>query len=208
MKMTLHRALSELKMLDKRIQSGIDSSQYITYHTGYSEPKGYNSVDQFNEQARNGYKSVTDLIDRRDQIKSKLILANATTVISVAGEKMTIAEAIERKTSIQHKVTLLNTLNRQLAQHTRIIENEVSDMKRRLDDRIASDIGNKDRKDHAAEIKRIEEDFIKRNAPSTIDPIHIREEIAELAAYIDNFTVEVDAVLSEANALTTIEIEA
>lgn len=208
MKMTLHRALGELKMLDKRIHSSINDTQYISYHNGYEEPKGYKSATHFNEQARQGYQSITDLIQRRDLIKSKLILANATTEITVADEKMTIAEAIERKTSIQNKVILLNALTRQLAAHTRQIQAENDQMKRRMDERVASDMGSKDRKDHPDEVKRIEDDFIKRNKPSTLDPINLHEEINELSKYIDNFTMEVDAVLSEANALTTIEIEA
>lgn len=42
MKLSLHRALAELKMLNKRILSSINDKQYVTYQIGEENQKGIN----------------------------------------------------------------------------------------------------------------------------------------------------------------------
>lgn len=206
MKMTLHRALAELKMLNKRILGAVNEQKYVGYHIGDENPRGYSSVEDFVERARKNYQSVNALMDRRNEIKSKLILANATTKVKIAGVEMTIAEAIDQKDFIDYKQALLNELKRQLSLTTQSLDHEKQDMLKRLDKRIDSDLGSKERKDHAKEVEEITANFIKRNGANVLDPINIREEIEALDKEIHEFTVEVDAVLSEANALTTIDI--
>lgn len=208
MKLSLHRALAELKMLNKRILSSINDKQYVTYQIGEEKPKGYQSTKEFEELAAAGYQSVTDLIKRRNEIKSKLILANATTKVNIAGVEMTIAEAIDQKDFIDYKQSLLNELKRQYSLANQMIEREKQDMENRLDKRLESDLGSKDRKNHVAEVEEITENFLKRYNPSMVDPIEIRKEMEKLEKEIHDFMLEVDAVLSEANAITTIELAA
>lgn len=206
MKLSLHRALAELKMLNKRILGAMNEGKYVTYQIGEEKPKVYQSKKEFEEAALAGYQSVNDLIKRRNEIKSKLILANATTKVNIAGVEMTIAEAIDQKDFIEYKQSLLNELKRQFAVAHQMIEREKEDMEKRLDKRLESDLGSKDRKNHAAEVEEITENFLKRYNPTMVDPIKIREEIIKLDEEINTFTLEVDAVLSEVNATTTIEL--
>ncbi|ARO21420.1 hypothetical protein PDK03_07485 [Bacillus cereus group sp. TH204-1LC] len=208
MKLSLHRALAELKMLNKRILSSINDKQYVTYQIGEEKPKGYQSTKEFEELAAAGYQSVTDLIKRRNEIKSKLILANATTKVNIAGVEMTIAEAIDQQEFIEYKQSLLNELKRQLAVVNQKMEIEKQQMENRLDKRLEADLGSKDRKNHAAEVEEITENFLKRYNPKVVDPIEIRKEIEKLETEINAFLIEVDSVKSEANATTFIEISA
>ncbi|MBJ8109060.1 hypothetical protein JDS99_05265 [Bacillus cereus group sp. N6] len=208
MKLSLHRALAELKMLNKRILSSINDKQYVTYQIGEEKPKGYQSTKEFEELAAAGYQSVTDLIKRRNEIKSKLILANATTKVNIAGVEMTIAEAIDQQEFIEYKQSLLNELKRQLAVVNQKMEIEKQQMENRLDKRLEADLGSKDRKNHAAEVEEITENFLKRYNPKVVDPIEIRKEIEKLETEINTFLIEVDSVKSEANATTFIEISA
>lgn len=206
MKLSLHRALSELKMLDKRIAGAINGEKFVTFQTGSEKPRGYNSKEQFEELAKSGYQSANDLIKRRNEIKSKLILVNATTEVKIAGVVMTIAEAIDQKDAIHYKQSLLHELNRQLAVVNQEIERERREMEIRLDQRLNSDFG-KDRKNFADEVEKTTADFKKRNEPNMVDPISIREEIKKLEEEINSFLVEVDACLSEVNATTFIELD-
>ncbi|TNP19060.1 hypothetical protein FHY73_15345 [Bacillus tropicus] len=208
MKLSLHRALAELKMLNKRILSSINEKKYVTYQIGEEKPKGYQSTKEFEELAAAGYQSVTDLIKRRNEIKSKLILANATTKVNIAGVEMTIAEAIDQQEFIEYKQSLLNELKRQLAVVNQKMEIEKQQMENRLDKRLEADLGSKDRKNHAAEVEEITENFLKRYNPKVVDPIEIRKEIEKLETEINAFLIEVDSVKSEANATTFIEISA
>lgn len=206
MKLSLHRALSELKMLQKRIFSTMNEKKYVTYQIGEDAPKGYNKSEEFNSEAEAAFQSVTDLINRRNEIKSKLILANATTKVVIANKEMTIAEAIDQKEAIDLKQSLLHELKRQLSVTVQGIEREQRDMELRLDKRLESDLGSKDRKNHVDEVESITNNFKKRNQPSLVDPISIRQKIKDLESEIDDFIVEVDSVLSEANATTFIEL--
>lgn len=207
MKLSLHRALGELKMLNKRILSAINENKYVGYQIGEENPKGFNSVDEFVSTVKAGYQSVNDLIKRRNEIKSKLILANATTNVVVAGVEMTIAEAIDQKDFIDYKKSLLNELKRQFALTDQHLERERRDMEIRLDKRLESDLGSKDRKNHVQEVEEITENFKKRYEPKMVDPISIRATINKLQKEIEDFEVEVDSVLSEVNATTFIELE-
>ena len=56
------------------------------------------------------------------------------------------------------------------------------------------------------DVKNIVEPFVKRNEFHLVDPLKIEETIEQLQIEVDEFEVEVDAVLSEINALTEIEI--
>lgn len=206
MKLTLHRALAELKQLDKRILGAINEKRYVTYQIGDTKPVGYSSVEEFDEVAKAGFQSVNGLIKRRNEIKSKLILKNATTTVNVAGQEMTIAEAIDQKDFIDYKQSLLNELKRQHALVSQTVDRETQAMEIRLDKRLEADLG-KDRKNFVEEVEQITENFKKRNTPKMLDPIAIRVEIEKLEKEISDFILEVDAVLSEANAVTFIELE-
>jgi hypothetical protein len=56
------------------------------------------------------------------------------------------------------------------------------------------------------DVLAIVEPFVKRNEFHFVDPIGIESKIEALTAKIENFKSEVDAVLSESNAITIIEI--
>lgn len=206
MKLSLHRALAEIKMLNKRILGSINEQKYVAYQIGEDAPKGYATVKEFEDEASANYQSVKDLISRRNEIKSKLILANATTTVLIAGKEMTIAEAIDQKDFIDYQQSLLNELKRQLSLNVQMIDREQREMELRLDKRLESDFGSKDRKNHVDEVEQTTTNFKKRNQPALVDPISIRKEIENLEEEINKFLVDVDAVLSEANATNFIEV--
>ncbi|MEK1828830.1 hypothetical protein AAAC51_06675 [Priestia megaterium] len=135
-------------------------------------------------------------------------MANATTNVTIAGDEMTIAEVIDQKDFIMYKQSLLQELERQQSLNIQLMERAAMDMEVRLDKRLESDFGSKDRKNYADEIEEVTNKFKNRNQPNIIDPISIRSEIEELRTEIDKFLVEVDSVLSEANATTMIELTA
>lgn len=60
-------------------------------------------------------------------------MSNAVTKVVICGNEMTIAEAIETKSSIKHLQTLLNTMKSQFAEATRSIESINARARRDLD---------------------------------------------------------------------------
>ena len=116
-KMTITRALTELKTLDKRIQKTTGSGVFISFQGKFHKP---------NEYSKKGpavYQSVMDLLNRRKRIKSAIVSSNAVTNVKICGKEMTIAEAIETKSSIKHHEYLIGQLKRQYADANRSVEN-------------------------------------------------------------------------------------
>lgn len=69
--------------------------------------------EAFKANAKADFQSITDLIKRRNTIKSAIIKSNAVTMVEVAGKTMTVAEAIDKKSAIDYEQNLLNKLNKQ-----------------------------------------------------------------------------------------------
>ncbi|WP_341285122.1 hypothetical protein [Priestia megaterium] len=207
MKMSIHRALAELKTLNKRIERAT-SGKFVAMQIGEEPPRSYKTVLEFNTEAGAFYNSAKDLIARRNEIKAKVIASNAVTKVKVGKEEMTVAEAIDRKDNgVKYDKELLNSLRNQLIQVERQMELERQQMELRLEKRIEADLGSKDRKANAAEVETITESFLKRYKPKMVDPIEIKKEIKELTERIEEFEMEVDFILSESNTSTLIEVQ-
>ena len=103
--MSIHQALSELKLLDSRIERAINSGRFIgtkkLVESKVSQTR--TTVKDFNVSAKADLESVRALIERRSEIKSKIVASNAKTKVTIGGTKYTVAEAIERKSSISYE---------------------------------------------------------------------------------------------------------
>ena len=96
-KMTVHKALTELKLLDDRIAKAIAEGIYCVANKHSNDKIGGVSLDEYIKIMQGGYDKATDLINRRKAIKRAVVLSNAVTKVSVAGIEYTVAEAIEMK---------------------------------------------------------------------------------------------------------------
>ncbi|WHX45188.1 hypothetical protein QNH35_01415 [Bacillus pumilus] len=112
MEMTITRALSELKMLDKRINRTVDEAVLGGLMIGKHIQHGFQHQEDIEKKAKADDQSIQALIKRRNAIKSAIVVSNATTTIDVAGVSMTVAEAIERKTSIEYDIRYLRKLKK------------------------------------------------------------------------------------------------
>jgi len=205
MKMTITRALVELKTLNKRIMNAIDNLIPVTIVTGKNVPRGFTTREDFEKDVKAKYESVNALIDRRKQIKSKIVTANAVTEVEIAGAKMTIAEAIERKSSIALEKSLLGRLSEKYASNLKVHEQAEFKCNDQLQRLLEVNFG-KDSKAKSEEIDAISKPYLENNAPKLIDPLDVKKKIEELENSITKFESEVDVVLSEANAKTEFEI--
>ena len=205
MEMSIHRALAELKLLDKRIEKSImESPSYCVPKKKEEKIINGSTLQEYSKKVEGTFDSVISLIERKEQIKSKIMYSNAITKVVVAEEEMTVAEAIERKNNIKHKQRLLERLQRDLY----IANNQIEDMNSRLPDKLESflkaTLGDNP---STKEIETVSEMFMEKNKLALYDPIDIKTKIEKLEKEIDEFLMEVDFVLSESNSRTTIEID-
>lgn len=196
---SITRALTELKTLDKRIQKLIDSSTFISYEGQFNKPSEYVKTAGAN------YQAINDLLKRRRKIKAAIVSSNANTVVTIGGEKMSIAEAIETKSSIKHYKALMEKLKSQYAQVNREVENINDRTRRDLDNKLNSMSKDKDG-GGLANMNEFSEKYISMHGVKLADPIRITEKIAKLEDFVREFEDEVNYVLTEKNSTTAIAV--
>lgn len=205
--MTIHEALSELKVLDKRINNKISEAKWCVANKHSNQKIDGKSIQEYKQNTKAQYESVLALISRRRAIRNALAKSNASTEVQIGSETYTVSEAIEmRKTGIELKNLLLNTLSYHMTSAQRTIDNGNGDkLQKAADDYIVSLFGNKEKIDPET-VKKLRDEYIEKNTVDFIDPIFIKNEIAALTEEVDSFTAAVDAKLSMSNAITTIEV--
>jgi len=208
-KMTIHKALAELKIIGDRINNSISSSTFIKANKHSNEKINGVSVDEFKSQIQGNWDKSNDLIKRRNAIKRNVVLSNAKTIVKVGNDEFTVAEAIEMKnTGMQYKKELLNQLNRQYVEAIRITEKENGEtLQQKAENYVIGMYGSKDGKINTEEVENVKKQFIINNTFELVDPIKVREKIDSLEKEIAEFDAEIDSCLSVSNSLTEIEIE-
>jgi len=208
-KMTIHKALCELKTLESRITKRISEGVFIFANKHSNTKVEGMTVSAYCEEIKSGYQSITDLISRREALKKAVVLSNASTKVTVAGKEYTVAEAIEMK---NHGIAMLQSLLKKLERDNRMSrrqadENNGDSLERRADEYVRSLYGNTDMKNASDEVKKVRADFIAAQTMEIVDPIGVKSEMERLEAEINGFMVDIDSALSVSNALTEITIE-
>lgn len=211
MQMTVTRALVELKRLDDRINSAISQGVFVGVTVGKDAQRkivnSHISVSEAENQIKGSFDTVEQLIANRQKIKSAVVLSNAQTKVTVLGREMSVAEAIELKSTITFRTVFANTLKRQ-AQAAQLA---VNDLQTKLDDAIERGVttlyGSDKSKVDAGAYEVVATPQRNSKQPAVLDPQKISEKIAKVEKEISDLSSEVDFILSESNARTTIEVD-
>lgn len=203
--MSIHRALSELKTLNERIAKAIKEADYVaTDRQSTQKIKGL-SIEDYEKTIQSGFDKAVSLIERRIHIKDAIVQSNAITEVTVAGETMTVAKAIERKTSIENEERLLASMIEARRMAINKLTKENDSLPKRLEEYLTAILGSKENA-KKEEVELHTKAFMERNEYILIDPLKINTRIEELEEKVSSFKAEVDAVLSESNALTKITV--
>lgn len=208
-KMTIHRGLAELKLIDSRIDKSIGVVVPIGLMQKGKLVNGITEKEEFEKNATSKFQSINDLIDRKNDIKSAIVISNGITKVKIGDKEMTVADAINFKTVIEFKKKLIQHLSSQhrSAMATFTKENDKlkdTAMKNALI--ILGKEGENNVKATDDDVKAIVEPFIERNELQFVDPLKVENLVEDLSKEVDEFEIEVDAVLSETNAITFIEV--
>ena len=201
--LSIARALVELKTLDSRISKITNSTQWIVYKT-----KNRNSnftEEEFKKSTLSEFQSLNDLITRRDKVKNAIMKSNSVTEVEVGGTKMTVAQAIEYKKTIEYRKKLLGELKKQRQSVTIEFESHKQRVQNKIDENIKVICG-KDSKPDETVIKSVSEGISKGDPIEIFDPLGLDKVIKEMETSVEDFVANVDYVLSESNALTTITV--
>lgn len=207
--MTVHKALSELKVIDDRIASAIKGGTFVKTNKHSNEKIDGLTIPDFEKVIQGDYDRVSGLIKRQAAIKRAVTLSNAVTKVSISDVEYTVAEAIWMKNhGMDMEKTFLEHLKNQYAMAKMVLEQQNGDaLEERAEKYVLGMYGQKEGKTNTDEIEKAKREYIKSNTYDIIDPIKITDKIDALEKKINDFMVEVDSALSVSNAVTEITVE-
>jgi hypothetical protein len=202
-KMSVHRGLSELKLYSNKIDS-VMGSAFVIANKQSNKVIGGRSVEEVEKLIGSNFDSVKALIENRKRVKNAIVKSNAETLVTVSGVEMTVAEAIERKASIEFERNFLSSLQNQFTNQNRVVETQNEQLQAKLESFLQATLGEKR---DVTQVKELTKTFEDNNKFVLIDPKHIQNHIDKLSKDIEEFSSQVDYVLSESNATTFFDVD-
>jgi predicted transcriptional regulator len=203
--MTLTRTLNEIKMLEKKINKYSDSSVLWLSVSKNGQVSGVQDLAQMKSTVEGNKQKLNDLIDRRNELKKKLLEANNSITIDVAGKTYTIAEAIDRKSFIYTEKNIFSQIKRQVVGVKTIYDQEQARLDQKVENTVAQALQGDGRKDPTV-VAGIEKSVRDNLKIAIEDPANIEKWVEDTINEIEEFENEIDFTLSEANAKNTIEV--
>lgn len=206
--MTVHEALSELKVIGARIDKEINVITFVTTNKHSNTKINGQPIADFENDIKSSYQKINDLIKRRTAIKKAVVRSNANTEVTIGNEVMTVAEAIEFKNiGIEYYERILYKMSMRYTEAQSLINTANSKLQSQAEDYVVRLFGNKEKDGtDSSTIEKIKKDYVEVNTVDLIDPLNIKKEIEKLNDKIDAFKSKVDSALSVSNATTIIEI--
>lgn len=207
MKISITRALAELKLLNDRIMKQTERLTLVDAYQRRS-PRLLNSQKtqaDFEKDAISDLSSITDLIARRRKIKEAIILSNAERKILIKGVEYTVAAAIDRKNAIEFEEALRDKIKRNVAEVRRAVETARPQLESQVNKMLETNLGT-EKKIDASLYDTIAKPFIEQNELVMFDPAKAEALSIQMEKDIEDFLTEVDFALSESNSTTEIEV--
>lgn len=208
---SITRALTLQKTLTARIAKA-SADILITVPTkGTGDMKSVldtpQSLAEVEADLRANYQQLNDLVERRNEIRRKILISNATTIVVIGEKEYTVVEAIDARKNIAEKETLL----RRLKQNRSAVTTTFNKMAVQFDTTVEAakqSVIASGKNTNEAVITMVTAPIIASSTPGVLDPLDIAKLIERLEIEISDFKDNVDYVLSESNAATKITIAA
>jgi hypothetical protein len=204
------RALVELKRYNDRVTQAI-AVPFVSITVGKeANQKVLNSnktVSAVSLEIQGAFDKVEALIKNREKLKAAIVKSNAETQVELLGRSMSVAEAIELKTSVELRSALLSQLRRQLLTAKTAIERANVELEAKIDASLNTVYGSEKSKIAEDLVKQIATPQRNQKEQNLLDPCGIEDKIEKLQDEVSAITSELDFVLSESNARTLITVE-
>lgn len=207
MQISITRALSELKVLQKRFDKEVSQLNVISVQHGLTLMKNSSvKPEDFSEKAKAQLQSVEDLQKRIHLIKTKIQQSNAITMVKIGTQEMTVLEAIIKKSLIENQKDLLARLKKQLILANDNFEAATMSNENKIAKQLEDATKNSTVKLDLEVEKQIKASVESLYPIKMIDPCKLSDKVKALEDEIEEFEANVDFALSESNALTQIEV--
>ena len=195
------QALSELKLVRKRIDNVVDGVEF----TRLKKANDMLDVTKFSSKATAAHQSFTDLLARYNALKAAIVKSNANTQVTIAGIDYTIAEAVERKRTIEFERNLLMRFQHQFTRVKEEFEAHQLNEQARVERLLTTELA-KDAKTNVEVIQQLTATFLAQNKATIVDPLNLADLIRTMTESIENFETKVDYILSESNGRTMLAL--
>lgn len=210
--MTVTQALRERKILKDRISRATNEGIYLALVEGDAQRpvnKAFRTHEELSAKIQSSTDSVNGLIKRYHAIVDALISSNANTTVTVAGQTLTVAAAIERRTSNSMTKEFLVRIGVQQAGIVREMDSRSRILSQSIEARIAA---NKTDSMDATQVAQLAADskavLERESMPKIFDPANILAGYDKMRSDFDAFEDELETQLNIINATTMIEIPA
>lgn len=201
--MSIHRALAELKLYDSKIYDLLQRPYVMAVKSNATMVNGL-SVKEQTEAMKASLQALNALVRNREILKSAIAASNEATIVTIAGETMTVLDAIERKNYLSTREQIVSQLRAQYNRAYALVKQYEDNFQNGLERYInasTKDTANKEL------IETLTNSYKNLNEVILLDPNTIVKTIDKMVEEIANFRAEVDYILSESNATTFIEVD-
>ena len=203
--MTITRALTKIKTLQKSINSDLKTKSYIV--SVKNSEKGNNEA--LFDRVKANQQSIQDRFNTIVKIKARIAESNLNSVVEIAGNKVTVTEALAIKEMMFLKKEYLRSLRSQYSNAEQEVQTAEYSIERTLDSNvsnISSDTDSDQVKSHVDKLKESLE-YSMGKFVTSCNGQEPEDYIEKVKNEIESFEEEIDFVLSEHNALASIEID-
>ena len=208
---SITRALVELKRFDERIEQSIRTGLYVTAKVGRKAQSRFPTNPDMTDTAasakiQGSFDKVDSLFKNRASVKAAIVASNATTKVTILGQVMTVAEAIELKSQIPLMQSYANTVSAQITQAKNYVEKTNAALNEQIEKAAVAAVGDKTKVDSAI-YESIANPRKDSAEASLFDPANASARLDKQTEYVSQLKSEIDFVLSESNARTTVSVD-
>lgn len=205
---TVHEALCEIKMLNKRIAGAIEKSNPIAVKEAGAKQVNGMPVEDFIAEAKANHQSATDLIRRLAALKAAVNQYNAEKVITVGDKEYSIAQAIYMmEYGLALKEALLTKyVSAYSSARNTCLKSNGDMLNTRAEAAMNAIYGAKEKSDPEIYLAGLKA-YKDQHTTVLVDPLNLSGVIDELDEEITTFRSKVDSAIQVANATTVITVE-
>ena len=205
-KITIHRALTKKKILPNEITRKKSGTAFALANRKTNTKINGSSVSDVEKNIYAARDSIRDMMDQYVRITRAIALSNSTTKVVIGGNEYTVTEAIQMKKFFEIQREYLESIKSDYRRATGKVNMENETLAQRATDFARANSGDKSSPVKPEALEGLIKVFSEANEYGLIDPLGLAEFIDVMETSIVAFESEVDAVLSESNATTLIEI--
>ncbi len=210
MQMSVTRALVEIKRIQERIETAILQGKFVDKTTGHDQFKkasGNVSVAEATAKIQASFDKVDSLISNREKLKAAIVISNASNYVTVLDRVMTVAEAIEIKSTVSFRQQYLNAMRNQFTLTTNAVDKANAELDASITASLNTIYGNEKGKVEPSMYAAIANPQKQQKESALLDPCNVASRIEKMTDEISQINSEIDFVLSESNARTNISVD-